>query len=765
LKTTFTLNSKFEAVTVDIPPKLVAEASKPTAVSHIIIIDCSGSMTGNLPDLRNHLKNKVAKMMREDDTLSIVWFSGRGQYGTILENTSVPNLRELQEVHQAIDRWLRPVGATGFVEPIRELTRLIKNLSKNGKAINAFFLSDGGENCWPRNDVFKAIAESTNGLATATVVEYGYWADRAFLAEMAARWGGAHIFAPEFTSYQPLIEAALTRQVVGGPKVTVEVGNAEGDIAVAIVQGEVVAYAVENGKVSVPEGTSQVSFVQPASKKAADALPKHTDFLYALTSAFAPRVRSDVIWPILKKLGDTKLIKAYANCFGKQAYSEFQALATAAATDRAQQLAEGYDPTMVPVEDAYTILDLLSDLSNTNARVDFDHKLFSYARIGRERVDANTRLTDAEQASLKDLTDELAKTKDIAKSKEIQEKINALTNKPAPLVFKADEKPELERGYEIHGLTTNEERPNISFLVQRFGTVDLTDRLTKEPTLSEVIPAQFPTYTYRNYTVIRDGIINVKVLPVVNLNSSMETDLELKVSQGKLNRSAFSKVTEDAKTTWLFDLTQIPIINQVMVKRVSAKELFELEWEKTKAQAKAKVIKDAYNELFDKKSAGFAALYGDNGGKWLSDQGIVSYSGFSPSSLQTESTDFYMAKELKLKLKGYSALPSVAALRKQIEAKKPLNGPMSLMKPWLDEVDKRKADVDKFKEWAEKEKDAAIKKARQIQFKLARAVYSIIVGQTWFTEFNDLSQNSLDLTLDGLKLSFTAELKEVETKI
>ena len=87
------------------------------------------------------------------------------------------------------------------------------------------------------------------------------------------------------------------------------------------------------------------------------------------------------------------------------------------------------------------------------------------------------------------------------------------------------------------------------------------------------------------------------------------------------------------------------------------------------------------------------------------------------------------------------------------------------MKPWLDEVDKRKADVDKFKEWAEKEKDAAIKQARQIQFKLARAVYSIIVGQTWFTEFASLDENSLDLTLDGLKLSFTAELKEVETKI
>lgn len=761
------LNSKYDAVIIDIPPALINQQPATKGVNHVLVIDCSGSMYGSLPQLRQHLKTRVAHTLGENDTISIIWFSGRGEFGVLLEEVAVPGLKELNSVHKAIDRWLQPTGLTGFVEPIRELNKLAKKLAVNGKAVNAFFLSDGGENCWSRAEVIKAIADGAP-LASITVVEYGYYADRAFLAQMAAKWGGSHIFARDFTAYEPVIEAAITRTIVTGAWVDVDVpAAAEGGIAVAINQGEVVAYSVEHGKVAAPPGTSQVAVIVPAGGKAAPLapLPMNTDILYGLAAAFAPRVRSDIIWPILSRLGDVHLIKAFSNCFGKQAFSNFTDIATKAAVDRTKQFADGQDHNLVPVEDAYTILDLLNDLSDSNARVDFDHPDFSYAKIGRTRVDANTRLTADEQAEMDKLSAELKTTKDIAKLKDVQARINELTSKPEPLKFIADEKGVIDRGYEMSNLTTNSERPNISFLVRRPGTVDLTDRLASRPELAAKIPAKFPTYTYRNYTVIADGIVNIKKLPVVNIDRKMESNLTALVRTGKLNPNAYTIKTDHGLTTWVFDLSLIPIINQSMVKLTSAKAFFQRAWDDLKTQARLKVIKDAYNDLFDKKSEGFSALYGEDGGAWLSDQGIVSYSGFSPRSLQTESTDFYVAKELKVKIKGYSTLPSVNALRKSIAENKKLNGPSMLMKPTLDEVDAKVADKETFKAWAEEEIKKLTTHTRRLKFHTSKDVYSIIVGQTWFHEFATLDDNSMDLVIDGISLNFKAELAEVNTKI
>lgn len=769
MKTTYySLSTTLEARVVDIPPKIV---TKPAIVSanHVIMIDVSGSMTGNLRQLREHLKNKVAQMMREGDTLSIIWFSGRGEFGTIFEGVEVRDLRELKSVHDAIDRWLRPVGATGFVEPIRELTKVVRKISSNGKPVNSFFLSDGGENCWPRSEVFKAITESLDGLATSTVVEYGYYADRAFLAEMASRWGGAHIFAENFEAYQPMIEAALTRQVIGGPRFVLDLGDVEAGIAVAVNQGEVVAYNVENGKVTLPEGTSQVAYL--SKSVGGNSVPdprtfQHDAALFALVAALAPRVRSDLIWPLLKKLGDVKLIKAYSNCFGKQAYSAFQALATAGALADDARYQEGFNPNLVPVEDAYTILDLLHDLEDSDARIDFDHPDFKYARIGRTRVDANTRLTEEEEEELKKLTAEMAATKDVTVIKAIQSRITALTNKPEPLKFVPEPpRSEMERGYSIDGLVSNEDRPNISFRVNRPGSVDISSRLANRKDLADKIPAVFPTYQFRNYTVIRDGIINIAALPVVNLAPSHDFKLASLVSQGKLSHEAYYRSVSNGLSTWVFDLTKIPIINQQMINQVSAESLFRQEWEKLKYQAQLKVLKHEYKQLYDKKSAGFSALYGKEGGEFLAELGIVDYSGFNPRVLQTESTDFYMAKVLEVKIKGYSTLPPVDKVREMMAAKK-LNGPGKLMEPMIKLVDKQLAkNPPDLRAWFEEQMKEYTQQVRKWQREEAVQKYGIIVGQMWFKEFKTLDDKTMKLRIDNLDLDFTAELSEKKETI
>ena len=85
---------------------------EPVQIDHVFCIDVSGSMSGELPKLRDHLKNKVVKMVQPGDTLSLVWFSGKGQHGTLLTEQAIKGLLDVKEVHDLIDRFLHPIPAS-----------------------------------------------------------------------------------------------------------------------------------------------------------------------------------------------------------------------------------------------------------------------------------------------------------------------------------------------------------------------------------------------------------------------------------------------------------------------------------------------------------------------------------------------------------------------------------------------------------------------------------------------------------------------------
>lgn len=191
----------------------VAEAVTPSAVNHIIVIDCSGSMQSELPMIREQLKSKLPGLLGEKDTVSIIWFSGRGQFGVLIEGEPVATLADLSQVNKAIDRWLKPVGLTGFVEPLHEIGKVKDRVyAKAGNDVFAvFFMSDGCDNQWREHDIIGA-ANSVSA-ASVTVVEYGYYADRERLARIAESSGGTHIFAKDFNSYSPIFSGAITKNV------------------------------------------------------------------------------------------------------------------------------------------------------------------------------------------------------------------------------------------------------------------------------------------------------------------------------------------------------------------------------------------------------------------------------------------------------------------------------------------------------------------------------------------------------------------------
>lgn len=243
-------------------------AVKPVEVptNHVVVIDCSGSMYGELPKIREQLKKKLPKLLKDTDTVSIIWFSSRGQFGTLLEAEPVATLTDLQSVNQAIDRWLRPMSLTGFKEPMEEASRVIDRISKKrpNTVFSLFFMSDGCDNQWSRAEILKATEKTAAGLASTTIVEYGYYADRPLLTAMAEKAGGSLIFSEDFDRYAPQFEAAMQKRPVGAKKVEVKVGGDPiGAFVYALQDGDLLTFAVEEGKVSVPEGLAEVYYVSP----------------------------------------------------------------------------------------------------------------------------------------------------------------------------------------------------------------------------------------------------------------------------------------------------------------------------------------------------------------------------------------------------------------------------------------------------------------------------------------------------------------------
>jgi len=743
--------------------------SAPTSINHIVVVDCSGSMYGQLDKLRAHVKAKVPTLVREGDTLSLVWFSGRGEFGPILEGASVATLRDLTKINTAIDRWLQPHGLTGFKEPLEEVTRMIGRIQKtNNNQFSLFFMSDGMDNQWNRADVLKTVETAAKGLVSSTFVEYGYYADRQMLSAMAAKAGGQLIHCDSFQDFEPALEQAITKQVNAGLRAEVGVpSHAVGGIVFEMTDGnELVTYDATSGTALVDTNTQHLWFL---STKPEGQEPPLTDTAwaaqYAALSLFAVRMKPDIIFPLLKSTGDVRFIKAFANCFGKQAYNTFMDAAKAAAFDSALRYQEGHNPALVPAEDAFTVFDLLKLLEqDDHTKLLLDDPAFDYSKISRAMLNADENLSAAEQDQVAKLIAAMAKEKNAAKLKTLQEQLTAITSKKREaLKFTADPQPD---GYDISSLTYNEESPNISVLVKKTGTVDIAPRraeLDKLGVLSNdnvVPPSNFPTFIYRNYAIVAHGIVNVKQLPVMVSDAVWKKLIE--------NNVRFTGVLSSGETTSkaVIDLTSLPIINRQMVKSVTLADTAQLAFHLEAARASQKVFKDYVKTRYPgEKLVAFNAKYGTTAAQWLKDNGITEYSGFNPPKVQAESTDFIMGKELSIKLKGYSSLPPVEKVREKMAKQgAKLNGPETLMVSAIHEVEEflAKNPEKLHKNWLTGKEKMNQAYVRSLSHQLSQIAFSIIVGQTWFSDCPTLDDKTVTLANGVIA---TAELKEVEIKL
>ena len=741
------IDENYYLVSKQVNSEETVDVSKST--NHIFVVDVSYSMYQDLPLIKTQLKNKLSNLMREGDTISIVWFSGSRDCGILKEEVEVKSLKTLTDLHDAIDRWLRPVGCTAFAPPLEVVHDVIGRIAKNrpDSVFSMIFLTDGYNNDCPWNQVIDALKVLDNELAASTFVEYGYYADSRRITEMASLVGGEKISTSDFNEFEPVFDDRISAEVVGGKKVsvTLDIGNLY-DFAFSVSDsGNVLLYNIVDGEVLVSPSVKEVHFFS-ASAIGQEHAP--TTSLYAAIYVLSDKLLNEDAEKIFYALGDNHYYKMLVNAFGKQKLNAFKTAIKECVADASKRFPAGQS-TIEPVpDDAYCLMNLIEDLGNIEGCLFYpNHKEFVYNRIGRKKISTATVLTEADKKKLAE-----AKTAD-----ELKELAAEVAESKVDVKFK-NANP--ERGYPLTDLVWNENRANLSVRIYIEGEAILPK--------NDFNIDKVASFKYNTFTLIRDGIVNVKKLPVGH-----STELYDFLTR---NGVGFEVKTDERQAYLVIDLTSIPLVNRGMVKAISAEALAEKQWELKKLQGDKKVYDFYRKELFPKTSKSFAELLGDEAAAWLKEVGITDYNGFSPKVTSAEAQDFYMSVVLETKIKGLSGLPKVDVVKQKI-----LAGTSLKLNEWVmaDALKKYMAqqESDMYQTLSEEQQKGVLKtyletksnilnkQRRKILQEIAQIKFSLILSKKWFTEFDSFDDNQLTLKRDGHDLQFTFALTEKEEKI
>lgn len=732
------------------------------STQHIFVIDCSGSMSGELSTIRKDLFNKISTVLKPSDSVTIIWFSGRNQYGVILEDYNVHSNIALEKVREIINKYLTPQGLTAFKQPLEEVKAVIQRVreSKPNMLHSMFFLTDGYDNQYSTKEILKATSELGDFLNSATLVEYGWYCNRELLSKMAQEVGGVHTFSQNFQDYEPYLTKQFTSEN-RGKRTYIELDKSpKFDMVFNIVDGDVVLYKTnENNEIliNVAGETNIFYFTETADSSLPLSYIKECydskldseviTGLYASLFAFSRKSDYAMVSEILKALGDAYLITEKANTFGTQKITELESKFLDAVNNPSTRYIEGYNPDLEPAEDAYCVLDMMQDIMTNEGNYWYpQHEAFNYKRIGSKTVAKMADLSDEDRQKIEDLLD----NKRLDEAQQLLEEIKK--NQPIQLKFHYDS--DLQ-AFPFYDLVWNETRANLSVQVNYKGYVELPDN-------NFGIPTKFPTNQFRNYTLIKDGIVYNYTLPV-----SLGKDTFDKLQSNGLLKN---EVYEDGKI-YILDFSKLPVINRKMINTLSAKELFTNEWELLKLKS-TNAVYNYYKKLkFQNTSKGFVEQYGKEATEWLATFGLKDY-GFNPPKSVEKQGEQIDVNVLEVKIEKMSSTPGkkeIESAERKINSNEPLTPKEALVENAIKEFNqftgliKEVTNQDKMLEdWLYQKSKFFRTEKNRLMSEISKAKFLTIVGKSWFVEFADRNQNEMTLNLDSQDVKFKVEDK-IET--
>ena len=724
-----------------------------------------------LPEIRKDLYNKISTLLKPHDSVTIIWFSGRGQYGVILEDFMLKSNISLNQMRASIDKYLTPVGLTSFKEPLEEIKRVILRVNSKPDILHTmFFLTDGHDNQSSDSAIIETIKSVKDDLNASTIVEYGWYCNKKLLNKMATELGGVHVFSEAFQDYEPYLAKEFDKEASTKREYVALDDKVFGDIVFHIDDEDVISVSPnENNEIAISIGDKKEIFYFTESVSSDICVlggvyiedqfnnnEYHTNSifngLYAALFAFSRKSDYNTVSEILKVLGDARFIREKANTFGTQKINELEAKFLDAMNNNHLKYTEGYNPDLEPAEDAFCVIDMVELLMNSEDNKWYPrHDIFRYKKTTRKKVDKVKEISDDDKKLLIELID--------------KNDVDQLKNKIEEL--KDDEVGKIKFVYRdknpsssFMDLVWNETRANLSVRVNYQGHVMLPENDFNS------LPEKFDTNIWRNYTIIKDGIIHTYVLPV----SLSEPTFDTLQANGLLKGEIYN-----SSTIYALDFSELPVINRKMVRSLSAKALFTHQYEMMQLQSKNSVFNHFKKTKTTNISKKFVDTYGEDATKWLVELGLKEYGIYPPSAVDKEFEEIQV-NSLKVKVKKLTLIKSSKDIEKvivKLDEGKELTPREKMLLPAIQEYkdfERLNEGIDDdsiFENWIQQKSKLFRREKARLMTSISKAKFLTIVGKSWFTEFKDRSEKELTLKLgeEDEEVQFTIEDKMETIKV
>ena len=697
-------------------------------VNHIFLYDRSGSMYGTLPDLTKQMIT-LTKQIPMGDTISLGYFSGKNEYNFIVKGFKVNSDNDYSIIENAINKNSTTIGLTCFSDILKNTETVIEDLSVFSNTFSLSFLTDGYtcglDQKTEENSIFQAIKNLKGKLSSAMLIGFGNYYNKQLLTAMAEKLGAMLIHSSMISEYTPNIVRLLELSGSASPKQEI-FPSVDNPMAVFTItdQGVVVLSVDEESKMVYvsPQGDrTSVFYVSDHAPGGDMELPisqiddasEMMSACYASALVLTQQTKTDVALEIMGKVGDKRIVDDITNSFTIDEYGRVEGNIEKAIASPKERFKSGKDTNYLPPVDAFCVFDVLGKLMEDDDASFYPyHKGFVYNKVSKPTA----------------VNDDYAK-------------------------FVAEDNVACV----MDDLVWHESRLNLSVRAIIHGTIDLKDK--DGVTASSVgLLDTYPVFVYRNYTFIKDGIVNVKKFYV---STSAETkqyfvDKGIVIDDGD---------DFDCDGVYGLDISSLPAINRAMADgNTSAKKLCTLLKRENEITGELKALKNFLKVEFDNASSYETKLISEQQKAFLEANGVDVDKGgvYSPKVDAVESTDMYVAKRFTVKIKGLSSLPSVNAVVKKITEGKKRTLSESVVEVGITKYEAFKSsndDEDMRKLWLNKEISKLKAELKEIRPQVQKIKFAVLLASRWFEEFDSRADSVLEQ--DGWTYTFIVDEETV----
>ena len=703
---------------------LKEKITKRDPINHIWIYDRSGSMYGLLDHLVEDLITRVKKIPT-GDTVTFGWFSSEGQKNFIIKGFKIHESSDYKLLERVLRANSATIGCTCFSEILHDTQQVVEDLSVFSSTFALCFFTDGYPVVYDYNkeieNIYNAVENLNNKVTSTLLVGYGDYYNKQLMSEMAEKIGGSLTHSANLPSFSISLDSFIG-SAKESKKLAVKINNeiTKNTIIFNINGSNINLYTADANKevkISCNDGESHsvyvLSDIKPKgikSKKSSELMEKA---LYAAAFILTQKTKTDIAIDVLGCLGDKKLIDLVTNSYTNAEYGVAEETIKEAMLDTKKRYLDGKVKNYVPPVDAFCLLDLIDILSSDKEAYFYPrHEGFVYKRIGKQAI-----------------------------QDEKYPKFEA--NKDTKTSFS--------------DVVWNETKLNLSIRALIRGAIDLPEEGRKYGLVNP-----YPTYQYRNYTFVKDGILNMTKVPVTVSEDTFHMLLSKNVIAATCPTDISDKHLWHNDRIYFLQLNAIPVVNRKIAEgKTSATELCKLVLQEQKLKATLKALKYFRNRDFPEKeiTAETARTFIERQQTFLENIGINTKTGaFEPIVTEAEATDFYMAKEFAIKIKGLSSLPKVEVVTAKLnENKKLTTSDMLVSAGVMLYQSQNKPNLD----WFVTKINEINTEMKTIRRKIQEIKFAVLLCKKWFIEFTNREENQLVVN----EFEFTFALTEKKISI